>query len=307
MPRRASLAFTGAAVGLALLFVTWYAAFHVGFLHTADARILRGFADLQHPRSDVILNFIAHLCNPQPFVYFAAVPVVVALVRHRPRMALAIAIVLLGANLTTQLLKPLLAESRSAAGLNGEAFVAAGSWPSGHATAAMSLALCAVLAVPARLRPLVAALGAAFAIAVTYSFLTLGWHYPSDVFGGFLVAVTWTCLGAAAIYATDRPGRRLSPTADRGRLSIREAFGPAAALVLAGLAAVGLVALARPHAVIAYARVHATFIVGAAAIGTLAFALVTGVMLLSELGGETTGSDPAPTGALRRRSQPGSR
>ena len=28
---------------------------------------------------------------------------------------------------------------------------------------------------------------AAFAIAVSYSFLELGWHYPSDVLGGFLI------------------------------------------------------------------------------------------------------------------------
>ena len=101
--------------------------------------------------------------------------------------------------MTTQLLKPLLAEPRSV--LPGDIAVGAISWPSGHATAAMSLALCSVLAAPARLRPAVAALGAVFAVAVSYSFLTLGWHYPSDVFGGYLVATAWTLLGIAALLA----------------------------------------------------------------------------------------------------------
>ena len=143
MPRRPRLALLGAAAGVGLMILTWYAAFHVGFLQRADERILRGFADLQHPRVEPIASFIATLCNPKPYVYFAAVPVLVALARRRPGVALAIAAILFGANVTTQLLKPLLAEPR-AASLVGDVSVYAASWPSGHATAAMSLALCAV-------------------------------------------------------------------------------------------------------------------------------------------------------------------
>jgi hypothetical protein len=37
--------------------------------------------------------------------------------------------------------------------------------------------------------------------------------------------------------------------------------------------------LARPQAVIAYARIHTSFMVGAAAIGALGLALATGVAL----------------------------
>jgi membrane-associated phospholipid phosphatase len=282
MPRRPALAIAGAAAGVALLFVTWFAAFHVGFLHRADVSILRGFADLQHPRVDPIAKAIAGLCDPNPFVFLAAVPVLVALLRRRPRLAITIAAILFGANLTTQLLKPLLAEPRSAAMLGGGISVDSASWPSGHATAAMSLALASVLAAPRRVRPLVAALGAVFAIAVSYSFLTLGWHYPSDVVGGFLIAVTWTLLGAVVLFAPDRIPR---PAAGSGRrLSAREALGPPAAVVIAGLVVVGLVALARPHSVITYARLHTTFIVGAAAIGTVALVLATGVVWLSTLG-----------------------
>jgi membrane-associated phospholipid phosphatase len=202
MPRRSRLALFGAGIGVTLLIVTWYAAFHIGFVERADQSILRGFAGLHGPRVDHLTNFIADLCNPQPYVYFAAVVVLIALLRGRPRVAAAVGLIMLGANVTTQLLKPLLAQPR-AGSLLGHPTVFAASWPSGHATAAMSLALCGVIVTPARRRPYVAALGAAFAVAVCYSFLELEWHYPSDVFGGFLVAATWTLLGVAALFYLD--------------------------------------------------------------------------------------------------------
>lgn len=273
------MAAVGAGAGLLLLFVTWYLAFHVGLFGRADQSIFRGFAELHRPRVDRVANFIAHLCNPTPYVYFAAVPVLVALARRRPRVAFAIGAIILGANVTTQVLKPLLAHPRASSLFGGLSPVAAASWPSGHATAAMSLALCSVLAAPARMRPAVAALGAAFAVAVSYSFLTLGWHYPSDVFGGFLVAGTWTLLVVAAVFTFDarRPGATVrEPDA---RPSIRETLTPPALAALGALALAGLLALARPHAVVAYARAHEAFMVGAAAIGALGLALATGVML----------------------------
>ena len=64
----------------------------------------------------------------------------------------------------------------------------------------MMLALCAVLVSPRRLRPLVALLGTALAVGVSYSILVLGWHFPSDVLGGFLVAGGWTSLTLAGLW-----------------------------------------------------------------------------------------------------------
>ena len=46
------------------------------------------------------------LCDPHRYVFWAPVVVVVALVRGRPRVALAVAAILLGANVTTETLKP---------------------------------------------------------------------------------------------------------------------------------------------------------------------------------------------------------
>jgi membrane-associated phospholipid phosphatase len=266
----------GAAAGIVLLLVTWLAAFHVGIFRNVDRSVFQGFAGLHHhPPIHTLANFFARLCDPQPYVFFAAVPVIIALARRRPRLALAVGAIMLGANVTAELIKPLLAAAR-ATDFAGVA-PSASSWPSGHATAAMSLALAFVLASPARLRPFAAALGAAFAVAVSYSFLSLGWHYPSDVFGGFLIAATWTMLGIAALFATD--ARR--PRANRPvqRLPIAEALGPPAAALVGAVVLAGIVAIARPHPVVSYARAHEAFMVGAVAIGMLALSLATAIML----------------------------
>jgi hypothetical protein len=148
----------------------------------------------------------------------------------------------------------------------------------------MSLALAAVLAVPARARPYVAALGAVFAIAVSYSFLTLEWHYPSDVFGGFLVAAMWTLLAVAALLAAERTrpvdsGGVAPQTVSTRRLTVRAALTPPAVALAAAIGLAGLVALARPQQVVAYARVHTAFMIGAPAIAALALVVATSLVL----------------------------
>ena len=100
------------------------------------------------------------------------------------------------------MLKPLLAHPHAHVRLHMTSIAA--SWPSGHATAAMALVLCAVLVAPSRLRPTVAALGGVFAVAVGCSLLILAWHMPSDVLGGYLLASLWMALAVAGLRAADR-------------------------------------------------------------------------------------------------------
>jgi membrane-associated phospholipid phosphatase len=293
MPRRAVFALVGAAIGVALLILTWFAAFHVGIVERADASVLRGFADLHGPNVDRIANVIANLCDPKPYLCLAGAVVLIALIRRRGRVAAAAGGIMLCSVATSETLKPALGQMHSVVVyVYGLPMIGAGSWPSGHATAAMSLALCSVLVASARWRPFVAAAGAAFAVAVSFSFLTLLWHYPSDVLGGFLVAASWTLVGVAAVWTADARWPRRAPGTAPVRLTVREALGPPAAAALGALVIVGMVALARPHAVVAYARAHTAFVIGAAAIGALGLALVTGFMLAT-----TRGAEPAPTRA----------
>lgn len=84
-PQRIALvACAGATAVAALLFLTWFCAFHVSPFQRADVSILGGFVDLHRPRVDSVASFIAGLCSPNPYVYLAAVPVLIALARRRP-------------------------------------------------------------------------------------------------------------------------------------------------------------------------------------------------------------------------------
>lgn len=268
----------GAAGCAALLAATWFGAFHVAVFGRADQSAYMGFIDLQnHGVVQSLSNFLVSLCDPSPYLYVAPLVVVIALLRGRPWVALAAAAILLGANVTTQLLKELTAAPRPDSLFGGWEQLPPSSWPSGHTTAAMSLVLASILAVPARLRPAVAALGAAFAVGVGYSLLATGRHYPSDVLGGLLVAAAWALLAVAALLWVER--RRPALSLASGRVSLRAALGPPGAVLAAAVVVVGIVALSRPHDVLAYARAHEYLVALAGAIGALGLTLPTGVML----------------------------
>jgi membrane-associated phospholipid phosphatase len=97
----------------------------------------------------------------------------VALWRRRPHRALAVAIVLVATGATTHVLKHLLAEPRLADWLGFYGQIEDASWPSGHSTAAMTLALCAVMVSPPAVRAITALVGGAFATGVGYATLAL--------------------------------------------------------------------------------------------------------------------------------------
>jgi membrane-associated phospholipid phosphatase len=276
---RARNAFIGAGVCAGLLLLVWLLAFHVGPVEHADQSIYKGFIDLERGRIPWIASHIARLCNPKEYICLAVIPVAVALLRRRRRLALTVAAILISAPLFTELIKPLLAQTRPHSLFGIYQPVGPVSWPSGHATAAMSLALASVLAAPRRLRPGMAVAGAAFAVAVSYSFLTLGWHYPSDVFGGFLVAGMWTLLGIGAMLVSNEV--RSAPVSEEAgeTVPVQRALVPVGVAALAAAILAVLILAIRPHAVVDYAQAHKAFVIGAAAIAAAGSALATGIML----------------------------
>jgi hypothetical protein len=132
--------------------------------------------------------------------------VVLALLRRRPRLALGIGILVVGANGTTQFLKDTL--TRPELHIPGTHSTVA-SFPSGHSTVAMSLTLALVLAVPSRLRVPAGIVGSAYAVVVGAATLTGAWHRPSDVLGAYLVTLAWAA-GVAAVLVTS-PSTRPAP------------------------------------------------------------------------------------------------
>ncbi|HTT95943.1 MAG TPA: phosphatase PAP2 family protein [Solirubrobacterales bacterium] len=109
----------------------------------------------------------------------------------RRREALAAIAVVAGANVTTQVLKVVLEHARTKAFEHEISMPWSTSFPSGHTTAAASIAVALLLVVPTGYRLLAAGVGAALTGAVGLSVVILGWHYPSDVLGALLVVATW--------------------------------------------------------------------------------------------------------------------
>jgi membrane-associated phospholipid phosphatase len=259
------------AAGLA---VTGVLAKLVPITAAGDAHTLDGFLALrERTHLAPALDRIAHLADPAPYALAALVLVLVALARRRPRVALVIPPVFVLTGFTTEHLKHLVASPRAHEWF-GDSWIGAASWPSGHATAAMTMALCAVMVSPPRLRPTVAVLGGGFAIAVAYAILTLGWHLPSDVLGGYLVAGTYVGLAVSGLGLAER----LRPSRGRAEAAGRASdIVPAVALALAAAgAAIGL-ALAHPRQLVGYAEEHTTFVVGAAVLAGLATLLAAGL------------------------------
>jgi membrane-associated phospholipid phosphatase len=275
MSRRPQALLALAALSTIGAATVWFVAFLAPGGRILDAAALRAFAGVARAPLEPSINGVAVLADPLPFMVGGALLVGIALLRRRLLMAALVPVVLVTANACTQALKPALADLRiiDVGDFNR---VYPGSWPSGHATASMSLALCLVLVVGPRLRPLAALLGAGYAIGVGYALVALGWHLPSDVLGGYLVAATFTLLGAAALARLEAP--RPLPVRRAARLPAVPALTLAAgAGVLVSFAA--LVALARHPELAAAARRHVELLLVAAGIGALGLTLTAGLAL----------------------------
>lgn len=247
----ALLAAGACVVGLAGLYV---AAFHVAVTAHADVRVFDGFLSLRTPATGARAAFFTELFDMRQFAVASAIVLAAAAWLGRVRLAAAVGAILLGANVTTQLLKTLTAAPR-----NPE-WLSEASWPSGHVTAAASLALCVVLIAPAVLRPWAVGAGALGVLATTYSILLIGSHHPSDVLGAMLVAGAWTGMAVAALDVAERrrpSARRFTDgAAHRRRLWLAPV---AAAIAVAAL----LVTVASVEPLRPYLADHTTFLAGA--------------------------------------------
>jgi membrane-associated phospholipid phosphatase len=236
--------------------------------HAREVAMLHGFSALEQTRFYDALNAVALLPNPLPYAFIGLTCIGVALWRRRPHRAVAVAILLVVTGLTTQLLKHVLAEPRFADWLGQGRQIEDVSWPSGHSTAAMTLALCAVMVSPPALRAITALVGGAFAIAVGYATLALVWHYPSDVVAGFFVAGIWVSLAVAVLQRVEPAGVEAAEAPPWEPLAGLGAVGAVVAAVVVGTEAK---TFAR------YAQERTTVVAGAFVIAALALALVATV------------------------------
>ena len=129
-----------------------------------------------------------------------------ALLRHGARCACWIVVGLAGTYASPVVLSLALEHADP---LGGEPRgLGAGFYPSGHAAAVAALALAAVAVAPRGWRPIVAVFGAAAVAIVGVVIVVVHSHYPSDVVGGWLLAVAW--MAAAMSRCRAASGRALT-------------------------------------------------------------------------------------------------
>jgi membrane-associated phospholipid phosphatase len=215
--------------------------------------------------------------NPPQVILITLALVGLCLVRGRPRVALAVVGLIAATSVSGQLLKLLLAHPRYPSSLHYP--LGPEALPSGHATAAMSLAMAGVLAAPRRARLAAAVIGSALALGVGGSVIMAGWHFPSDVIAGYLLATGWALTFVALLYEADRryPARGRWASSALARAGDRAASGgiglAAAAVAIVGVLGVAFAVLADPAHAADFARCNTSVVVVGGAIASAAVAL----------------------------------
>jgi membrane-associated phospholipid phosphatase len=124
------------------------------------------------------------------FLLAGAVAIVLAR-RRGPLAAAAAAAMLIGPNLSARLLELVILGGLDPLGGEHERPLGVGFFPSGHATAAMSLAVAVILIAPATHLRAAGALAATYAAAVGVGLVAVDSHTPSDILGGYLLTAAW--------------------------------------------------------------------------------------------------------------------
>jgi hypothetical protein len=273
--------FTPLLVGLvaAAGVVATYRVFVLSSLgQTIDTQALRN-AEVGHERAVEVMDRALNGTSLAGLVLVCVAAGLVGMVRRRLDLAVAAAVIVAGANLTTRLLKNALPRPE----LDG--FPAPNSFPSGHTTAAASVAFALILVLPHAIRSLVALIGAGYVSVIAVATVWAEWHRPSDTIAALLIVLGWGALVALVLRVSRvrRPGKLERPN----RLStvLFLCAGALATLVASiGLGAVVLSEKVTPDLVSG----RFAFLTGAAAI--IAVVAATSLIWTRLAGGE----QPAP-------------
>lgn len=149
-----------------------------------DTQALRN-ADVGHERAVQIMDRALNGTSLVSLVLVCVAIALIGIVRRRADLAVAAAIMVIGANVTSRLLKMRLERPD----LDGSAM--SNSFPSGHATAAASVAFALVLVLPLAVRGVVSLIGAGYVAVIAVATVWAEWHRPSDTIAALLVVLAW--------------------------------------------------------------------------------------------------------------------
>ncbi len=256
------------ALGVAssILFIaTYLIAVHTRRGRLLDGASLRGAAQSRSSVTDLVERLL-DVVSVAALVIAILSLVIVALLRARGDLAVAAVVVVVGSNLTSQVLKRFVL-TRPDFGLTETTPATLNSLPSGHSTVAFSIAVGMLLVSPPRLRPLVAVLGAAYASCTAIATLSAGWHRPSDSVAAFFVVTVWAT-GAQVYITRRRPWMTNGSRQPPGRETVRRMTQVSLLLLSFSLVIVLLVVLSRLDAYTTWTQVSSYVASSSAMAGT---------------------------------------
>lgn len=228
---------SSAALGAVMLCLLVPIALWTAWGQASDTLMMEAAARWVSP-ADRVFPISAGAINTVMMLVAAGVVALVCLLRRRPTLAGRAVGLILVANLATQAFKHVLARPDLGVTIHLD-----NSLPSGHTTFAASLALALVIVAPEWLRGPAAWIGWAWASLVGAVVIVHGWHRPSDVVAGILVAGV-TALVVAPVEARRRHLARAGKV--RGVI-VLVLLGAALVLTVAGLLGVPVTTAAELH------------------------------------------------------------
>ena len=169
------------------------------------------------PRATTVLHAITQLGSPLFLLPMTLVASLIFLRRRRIRGAILLTATMVGVSLLNWILKSVFQRPRPLP-FFGLTVPASYSFPSGHSLAAFCFYGALAALVTARLRStfwsaLVWAGAVVIIVAVGFSRLYLGLHYPSDIIGGYATGFVWVLTVASADRMFRRADQRGAKTA----------------------------------------------------------------------------------------------
>ena len=201
---------------------------------SVDTLMMQG-ADVKHERVVQVLDRALNGTTLASLVLVCVTAAAIGFIRRRADLALAAGLLVIGANVSTRLFKNRLPRPD----LDG--FPAPNSFPSGHTTAAASVAFALILVLPFAIRGTVALIGAAYVTIIAIATVWAEWHRPSDTIAGLLVVLAWGAGASTLVRA--RRARITGVTARPNRLAMLLVGGTGVLSALAALLGIGAVVL----------------------------------------------------------------
>lgn len=193
-----------AVLAAGLVWLTWWTLVTTRTGQALDSLALEGSRVGSFTLDDQADQLLGTVSVPMVAAMIGVV-VLIGVLRARYVAAIAAAIAIAGANLTTQLLKSTVFQRDDLLGLG--AWNGTNTLPSGHTTVAAAAVVGLMLVVPPWLRSVTTLFGVIGVSAYGFATLVNHWHRPSDVAAAVLVASAWGYLAVSVIRVGEKSGR----------------------------------------------------------------------------------------------------